>query len=153
VVADVRDPSIALMMNRRLVGAATLQIAVADEFHVLALRLRLCERGFGRVSRNQNAKHNNASPYLPRAKIAQHGSSRFESAAGRGWLRMREKPRKPNSNFRVSILMVRGPARDSRGGSVHPKGISSHNFESDTVLSAAAMSEQSSTGFSLWGSI
>jgi hypothetical protein len=37
VVADVRDPSIPLMVNHRLVRAPRLEVAVADELHVLRL--------------------------------------------------------------------------------------------------------------------
>src|SRR5262249_29761266 len=39
VVADVRDPAIALLVNRGLIGAASLQIAIADELEVLLLGL------------------------------------------------------------------------------------------------------------------
>ena len=37
VVADVGDIAVALLVDRRLVGAAALQIVVADEPHVLGL--------------------------------------------------------------------------------------------------------------------
>ena len=39
MMADIGDPAIALMMDRRLIGAARLQIAGSNQLHVL---------GFGR---------------------------------------------------------------------------------------------------------
>jgi RNA polymerase sigma factor (sigma-70 family) len=58
-------------------------------------------------------------------------------------MHMREELRTPNSNFAVSLVPAGGscqrvPANDSRGESVHLKPFSTHNFESDTVLSATA---------------
>ena len=37
-MADVRDPPVALALDRRLVGAARLKIIVADERHVALFR-------------------------------------------------------------------------------------------------------------------
>src|SRR5262249_20461460 len=50
VMSDIGDIAAALMMNRRLIGAAAVQIVIADEPHILGLRRitdlgRLGERG------------------------------------------------------------------------------------------------------------
>ena len=45
VVADVGDPALALLLDRRLVGGARLQVAVADQAHVQCLGLRTGLRG------------------------------------------------------------------------------------------------------------
>jgi hypothetical protein len=34
VMADIGDPALALMMDGRLIGAARLQVVIADQFHV-----------------------------------------------------------------------------------------------------------------------
>ena len=38
VVADIGDVAVALLVDDRLIGAARLQVVVADEAHVLGLR-------------------------------------------------------------------------------------------------------------------
>src|SRR5207237_3705019 len=45
VMADIGNPAVALMMDPRLIGAAPLQIAVADGAHIAGLGLVLSERG------------------------------------------------------------------------------------------------------------
>src|SRR5437762_11401534 len=45
VMADIGNPAVALMMDPRLIGAAPLQIVVADEAHIAGLGLVLSERG------------------------------------------------------------------------------------------------------------
>ena len=40
VMADIGDPAVALMMDGRLIGAARLQIVVADQLHVGGFRRR-----------------------------------------------------------------------------------------------------------------
>ena len=42
VMADVRDPAVALMVDRGLVGASRLKVVVTDERHVALLRSVLC---------------------------------------------------------------------------------------------------------------
>jgi hypothetical protein len=41
-MADIRDPAVALMVNRGLVGASRLQIIVTDERHIALIRSVLC---------------------------------------------------------------------------------------------------------------
>src|SRR2546427_10590141 len=43
VMADVCKPPVALVVKRRLIRAASLQVVIADEFHVAFLHLLLSE--------------------------------------------------------------------------------------------------------------
>src|SRR5438093_1524467 len=53
VMADIGDPAAGLLMHQRLIGAARLQVAVADQRHVAGLRLLLSE---GRAARGGEAE-------------------------------------------------------------------------------------------------
>ena len=50
-MADVGDEAIALLVDERLVGAAALQVAVADQLHVALLGGLLLLRGYARMPR------------------------------------------------------------------------------------------------------
>ncbi len=59
VMTDIGDPAVALMMDGRLIGAARLQIAVADELHVGGFGRRadfLCGRSFVRAERSDSVQ-------------------------------------------------------------------------------------------------
>ena len=58
VMADIGNPAVALMMDPRLIGAAPLQIVVADEAHIAGLGLVL-----GEGCRARNKKRKGAKPY------------------------------------------------------------------------------------------
>jgi hypothetical protein len=85
-MADVSDPAIALLVDRRLVGAAPLQIVVADEIHILALRLRLGEARPWPRKPASNPNQRIKCQFFPftHVSFAQHDSPRFESAVSRG---------------------------------------------------------------------
>ena len=62
VVADVGDPAVALLVDDGLVGAASLEIVVADKLHVALLGLVL-----GQGRREQDSEYRNSNGTL-RAK-------------------------------------------------------------------------------------
>jgi hypothetical protein len=47
MVPDIGDPAAVLLVNKRLIGAAPLKVAVADEGHIARLRLVLRQPGGG----------------------------------------------------------------------------------------------------------
>ena len=61
MMADVCDIAVALMMNDRLIGAARLQVVIADEPHVLGFNLARSRVHEGRIrgrdlTRNQRRR-------------------------------------------------------------------------------------------------
>src|ERR1700730_8433091 len=84
MVADVINPAVALLVYRRLIGAPALQVAVADEVHILRFRCFL-SRGGQSKPRERPAKCQNDHPCFTRANLARHKLSFSESAANQGW--------------------------------------------------------------------
>src|SRR4030081_1140666 len=84
MVTDVCDPAIALLMDRGLVGAAALQVAVSDESNIFHFRL-LLGRGRHRKPGKRPAKHQNNDPCFTDANLARHRFSVSEFATHRGW--------------------------------------------------------------------
>ncbi len=94
VVADVGDPSAALAVDGRLIGAARLQIVAAQQRHVLGFGLRLSQR-------RRSQRHDASGQHEYRASTPTHASlqrvSRFQSTAddrvGTGGLRHNRAPK------------------------------------------------------------
>src|SRR5215471_3866167 len=52
MMANIRNPAIALLVNRWLVGTAGLQVVIAHEIHVVLLRFLLCRFSNGQQQKN-----------------------------------------------------------------------------------------------------
>src|ERR1700704_2354777 len=106
MVADVGDPAVALFMDRGLIGTPALQVAVADEIHVLHFRLFLSCGGQSE-SRDHPPQHQYGDPCFTRATLARHKLSFSESAANRRWRGARLQNLSPsftNVSFRFSCV-------------------------------------------------
>jgi hypothetical protein len=57
VVADVRDPPRALLLDHRLVGSAPLQVVEPDELHVALLVRRGAERDCREQGQDDSSAH------------------------------------------------------------------------------------------------
>src|SRR3979490_2202843 len=105
MVADVGDPAVALFMDRGLIGTPALQVAVADEIHVLHFRLFL-SCGRQSESRNHPPQHQYGDPYITRATLARHKLSFSESAANRRWRGARLQHFSLNSTKSLFVFRV-----------------------------------------------
>src|SRR6267143_3743259 len=105
MVANVGDPEVALLVDRGLIGAPALQVAVADEIHVLHFRLLLsCDGQY--ESRDHPPQHQYGDPYFTRATLARHKLSFSESAANRRWRGARLQNLSPNTTKSVFVFRV-----------------------------------------------
>ena len=68
VVADVGDPAVALLLDHGLIGAAGLQVVVADQLHVVVFR-----RTLGRTLCSRGCRKENRQGGLPGAQVNRHG--------------------------------------------------------------------------------
>src|SRR5258705_11471617 len=103
MVADVGDPAVALFMDRGLIGTPALQVAVADEIHVLHFRL-LLSCGGQSESRDHPPQHQYGDPCFTRATLARHKLSFSESAANRRWRGARLQNLSPNSTKSLFVF-------------------------------------------------
>ena len=80
VMADIGNPAVALMMDPRLIGAAPLQIVVADEAHIAGLGLVLSERGSADVGERQRPEERDNADHciLPKGADYRRGSQPAE---------------------------------------------------------------------------
>src|SRR5262249_32616717 len=93
VMADIGDPALALAMNRRLIGAARLQIAPADQPHVGGfggcpdfLLLRVCNTGGEQETNDEQClPRHGVSPWLRdyRPRPAQYRNAPYSGHVAR----------------------------------------------------------------------
>src|SRR5947207_15424335 len=80
VMADIGNPAVALMMDPRLIGAAPLQIVVADKAHIAGLGLVLSERGSADDGERQRPEERDNADHciLPKRADYRRGSQPAE---------------------------------------------------------------------------
>ena len=68
-MADVGDPALSLVMNRRLIGAARLQVVIANELHIAFFFLLRLSRG-RKANRRWPARRRQRAPGATRGDAA-----------------------------------------------------------------------------------